>query len=189
MRPGCRALDSIPGFSRFSRLSVTFVGDETMSTKAEIKELAMAVDGGLSAYVSVHDKIFNEGATLKSLFKNLIGRGTPMAALLADAEKLVLTWEAIAQQIESFRASRYSSLPHDERNYLEILSRYVAALQRTVATLVDRQRLANEGSKGGPNNPMTWNALKQREAAYQEVIRDYTAIGQELKVAAHIIFS
>jgi hypothetical protein len=145
-----------------------------MNTKVEIKQLAMVVDDALTAYISVHDKIFNEGATLKSLFKNLIGRGTPMSALLEDAEKLLPTWEVISQRIESFTASHYSSLLQDERDYLMILSRLVVALQKTVATLVERQRLTNQGSKGGANNLMSWDSLKQREEAYRGAIREYT---------------
>jgi hypothetical protein len=126
-----------------------------MNTKEEIKQFAMEVGHCLSIYISVHDRIINEGGTLKSLFKKLIGRATPMSAMLAEAENLVPAWDAIAQRIESFRLSHSYALPADERKYLEILSRYVVAVQRTIVALVERQRLLNQGSLGGGNNPIT----------------------------------
>jgi hypothetical protein len=39
----------------------------------QIKNLAFMVNDGLSAYITVHDKIFKEAATFKGLMKNIFG--------------------------------------------------------------------------------------------------------------------
>ena len=159
-----------------------------MNYRDQIKDLVLTVNGGLTIYIAIHNAIFRESASFKSFLKNLFGRGVPMSKLLADSEKLLPLWEEIRQKMEDFRRSAYSSLSEDERYYFDVLSRYVDAVRKTVATLVDRQRLMNEGSKGGPNNPMTWEACQQKETIYQMAVHEYTTIGEELNAAAPIIF-
>ena len=149
----------------------------------------MTVGGSLTVYIAVHDKIFREAATLTSVLKNLLGRGTPMGELLEMAEKLVPLWDSIGAKVEAVRIDYGSYFSEDEEAYFCILVRYVAAVRKTVAILVARQRLAYEGSKGGPKNPMTWDAYKRNEAEYQAAVHEYTAIGQELNAAAPTIFS
>ncbi len=159
-----------------------------MSHKDQIKNLAMTVDGGLTVYIAVHNTIFQDAATFKSFLKNLLGRGVPMSKLLEDSEKLLPLWDAIQQKIEAFRQSTHSSLSEDEAYYFDILTRYAAAVQETVIALVDRQRLLNEGSVGGLQNPMTWESCQQKEKAYQMAVQEYMTIGEELNAAAPIIF-
>lgn len=159
-----------------------------MNFSGQIKELALLVNDGLTSYVGVHDAIFREAAGFMSLLKNLLRRGVPMSKLLEDAERLVPQWEEICRKLDSFRRANYASLSKDEGFYFDILFRYTAAVRRTVVALVDRQRLMAEGSKGGPNNSMTFEACKQKEEVCLAAVREYTAIGQELNNAASIIF-
>lgn len=161
-----------------------------MSTQRrdEIRELATAVGGGLSAYIAVHDTVFQDASTLKSVLKNLFGRGVPMANLLHDAEALLPFWASTQDRTQAFRQRSYAVMSRDEQHYFDLLSRYVDALTATVAALVDRQRLLNEGSKGGTNNPMTWQAFQETDRAYQIAVQRYIAIGGELNDAAPIIF-
>ena len=156
-----------------------------MDHRDEIKDLAMTVNDGLTVYIAIHNAIFRDAATFKSFMKNLFGWGVPMSKLLEDSEGLLPLWETIHQKMEVFRQSAYSSLSKDEKHYFDILSRYVAAVRKTVAALVDRQRLMNQRSKGGT---MTWEAFQQKEMAYQMAVQEYTAIGQELNAATPIIF-
>ena len=60
------------------------------------------VGRGLSAYIEVHNKIFDEGASLKSVFKNLFGRGTPMSQLLRESERLSPMWHVIYSRLNDF---------------------------------------------------------------------------------------
>lgn len=159
-----------------------------MNHRAEIQDLATTVGHGLTAYVAVHDAIFHDASTFRSVLKNLFGRGVPMSALLADTERLLPMWSTIHQKVESFRQASYSALSEDERRYFDMLAHYVEAVSRTVDALAERQRLLNEGSKGGARNPMTWEAFQQKERAYQTAVKEYMAIGQELNDAAPAIF-
>ena len=90
-----------------------------MSRRAEIKELALAASDALTIYIFIHNAIFREAATFKSLLKNLVGRGVPMSKLLEDAERLPQLWDVIHERILDFRRSLDSSLPEEERRYVE----------------------------------------------------------------------
>lgn len=159
-----------------------------MERREEIKKLAMVVKEGLTTYVAVHNVIFHEAATFNSLLKNLFGMGVPMAKLLEDSERLLPLWNAIHQKIEAFRVSAYSSLSTDEKYYLDILKRYVDAVQKTVAALVDRQRFLVEVSKERQKDPMEWETFQQKEEIYKMAVQEYLVIGKELNAAAPIIF-
>lgn len=156
-----------------------------MNHRDEMKDLAMTVNDGLTVYIAVHNSIFRNAATFKSFLKNLFGWGEPMSKLLEDSEGLLPLWDSIHQKMEVFRQTAYSLLTKDEKYYFDTLSRYVDAVRKTVATLVERQRLMNERSKG---RTMTWEAFQQKERSYQMAVQEYTAIGQELNDAAPIIF-
>jgi hypothetical protein len=159
-----------------------------MSQRERIKNLALTVNGGLSAYIAVHNAIFEEAATVKSFLKNLSGRAVPMSKLLKDSEALVPLWDGLTARIEDFKSSEYHSLSPDERDFFDVLSRYVDALRNTVAALVDRQHLMNEGAKGGREIPMSWSAYQEKEALYQQAIKEYMAIGEELNAARPVVF-
>lgn len=159
-----------------------------MNNRDEIQGLAHAVGDGLSAYIQVHDEIFREAATFKSLLKNLLGKAVPMSKLLEESEQLIPIWAAIQERLDAFRRVSHSSLTPDERAYFDLLSRYAAAVAQTVHALVDRQRLLNEGSRGGRKNPMTWQLYQERERRYESAIAEYKVIGGELNAAAPIIF-
>lgn len=154
----------------------------------QIKNLSFMVNDGLTAYIAVHDKIFKEAATLKSFLKNIFGLAVPISQLLQDAETLIPIWNGITEKIESFRRDAYPSINEDERFYFEILNRYAEAVNETVSALVDRQRLLNERSKGGRNNPVNWNVYQDAERKYQSLVQKYLAIGQELNNASHMVF-
>ena len=159
-----------------------------MSKRDEIQRLAHAVNDGLSTYILVHDEIFREASTFKSVVKNLLGRAVPMSKLLEESEQLIPIWAAIQERLEAFRRVSYSSLTPEERAYFDLLSRYAAALTQTVHALVDRQRLLNEGSRGGRKNPMTWELFQEKERRYESAIAEYKVIGGKLNAAAPIIF-
>ena len=154
----------------------------------QIKNLAFMVNDGLTAYITIHDKIFKEAATFKSFLKNIFGRAVPMSELLKDAENLIPIWHNIIENILLFGRDSYSSMNKDERRYFEILNQYAKAVSETVVALVGRQELLNDRSKGGHNNPVNWNVYQDAERTYQSSIQKYMAIGQELNNASHLVF-
>jgi len=159
-----------------------------MSQRERLRELALTVNQGLTAYIAVHNEVFEEAATVKSLFKNLSGSGVPMSKLLEDSEALVPLWDGISEELEDFKSTYYLVLSEDESGFFDVLSRYVEALQKTVIALVERQRLMNEGAKGGRNNPMTWGAYQEIEALYRQSVDGYMTIGEALNEIRPLIF-
>jgi hypothetical protein len=153
----------------------------------QIRNLSLLVNDGLTAYITIHDKIFNEAATLKSVLKNILGRGVPMSQLLQEAESLIPIWNSITENIESFHRDIYPLISNPEKSYFDILKRYVVAVNETISLLIERQRLLYERSKGGWNNPVKWNAYQVAERKYQSSIQNYMAIGQDLNNASHMI--
>jgi len=156
--------------------------------REQIKNIAYSVNDGLTAYITIHDKIFKEAATFKSFLKNIFGRAIPMSQLLQDTETLIPLWNGINEKIASFSHVANFSMDEDERCYFEILSRYAQAVKETVVALVERQRLLNERSKGGHDNPVSWKVYQDAEKIYQSAIKKYMAIGQELNNAGHLVF-
>jgi hypothetical protein len=142
----------------------------------------------LSSYIVVHDRIFHDASTFKSVVRNLFGRGVPMSQLLRDAEALLPFWTSMRARIEGLRQRSYDRLSPGERRYFDLLSRYVDAVSATVEALVDRQRLLSEGSKGSTRNPITWEAFQDKERAYQAAVQRYMSVGGELNDAAPVVF-
>lgn len=159
-----------------------------MDHREEIQDLAHVVGRGLTAYIEVHNRIFEEAASFKSVVKNIFGRGTPMPDLLDASERLVPLWDDILERMEAFRKERHSLLTPDERYYFDLLSRHADAVARTVDALVDRQRLLSEGSKTMKGNPLTWPAYQEKERAYKKAVEDYKELGADLNDVAHIVF-
>jgi hypothetical protein len=112
------------------------------------------------------------------------------ARLLKEAESLVPLWHNINAQVVSFQLHHASSLPRREACYVDLLSRYVKAVQTTVATLVVRQKLFDERSqRRGPKHPKSFHALRQSQAEYEAAVKAHTAIRDKLNAAAPLVFS
>lgn len=159
-----------------------------MEVREELRQLAVLVGSALSTYIEIHDWIFQEGATFKSVVKNLFGKGVPMSRFLDESKRLLRTWSSIQDRLNEFRSASYQALSRRERAYFDLLSRYVAALLRTMQALVDRQQLLYEGSLGGRNSAMTRDAVRDRERVYRSTIEDYQSIGRELNATASTVF-
>jgi hypothetical protein len=154
----------------------------------QIKNLAFTVNDGLTAYITIHDRIFEEAATFKSFLRNIFGHAVPMSQLLQDAKRLIPIWNDITEKITSFGSEACSSMDEDERCYFDVLDRYAQAVNETVVALVERQKLLNDRSKGGQNNPVNWSVYQEAEKTYQSAIQRYMAIGQELNNASPLVF-
>ena len=159
-----------------------------MDNKNQIKEIAYFVNEGLNKYIYVHNHIFKEAATIKSVIKNLCKKGIPMSELTNEATKLLPIWDSILENIETFKNSNYQNLSEDEKHYLDILTNYSIALNKTVNLLVERQILWENGSKDLLNNPMTWKEYKEKNIEYQASIDEYLWHGQQLNDVSYIIF-
>ena len=155
--------------------------------KQNLRRLAQLVGSALGAYIEVHDRIFHRASTLRSVFKNIFGKGVPMADLLADAEHLIPSLASLQVELSAFRSEVARDLEPSSLRYLDLLERYVGALRETVDALVRRQRLLAEGARGGRENPMTWQAFQESERNYERAIERYKMVGLDLNNAAPMI--
>jgi len=78
-----------------------------------------------------------------------------MPALLCDAESLVPVWSAIASAASEFGRNRYRLLDEDEKKYLDFFTKYIGAINETIAALVARQMIAADP-------PVDWRTLASR---------------------------
>ena len=101
-----------------------------MDHREQLQDLAHTIGRGLTAYIDVHNRTFEEASTLKSVVRNIFGRGTPMSQLLREAERLQPLWGSIRQQLEEFRRASSASLTTHERHYLHLLASYADAVSK-----------------------------------------------------------
>lgn len=156
--------------------------------KAQIIELAWIVHDGLNNYIQVHNKIYKNSATFFSLMKDLFGFVVPMSDLLLWSEALIPEWESIQLKLENFKSVSYTNLSQDEQKYIDLLSQFVNALQLTVISLVERQRLMERGSRSFMKNRISWRDFKEKDNAYKNSIIAYTVIGYHLNESDRIVF-
>jgi hypothetical protein len=156
--------------------------------RQSLRLLSQSVGRALSAYIEVHDRIFHQASTLRSVFKNILGKGVPMADLLVDAERLIPRLAALQADLSGYRSGAARELEPSSLRYLDLLEKYAGALRETVDALVRRQQLLAEGARGGRGNPMTWQAFQEAEREYEGAIGRYKIVGFDLNNAAPTIF-
>jgi hypothetical protein len=154
--------------------------------RQHLRLLARYVASALGAYVEVHDRVFQQASTLRSVFRNLLGRGVPMADLLADAEGLIPKLAAVQAALSGYRSENAEELEPSSLRYLDLLETYVAALREAVDALICRQQMLLEG--GGRGNPRTWHAFQEAERSYERAIARYKLAGVDLNTEATAIF-
>jgi hypothetical protein len=153
----------------------------------ELRQLAVRVGEVLNSYIKVHNRIHGEASTFRSVIKNILGRGVPMADLLADAERLVPEIESVRAELSSLGSPSAKSWSAESRHYLRLLKEYAEALHGTIEALVRRQQLLAKGAQGGRGNPMTWPAFQDADREYDRAIARYKAVGLDLNKLAHVI--
>ncbi|NHZ84851.1 MAG: hypothetical protein GWP19_03105 [Planctomycetia bacterium] len=156
--------------------------------KEHIQNFAWEINNGLTAYIEIHNKIFREAGTFKSLVKNIFGKPVSMSELLNDAKSLILMWNNIVEKITIFSNESYSLMDENEKLYFDILEKYAKALSETVAVLTERQKLLNKRSKVGQVNKVNWQTFKEIDYKYESSIREYKLYGKELNELNHLIF-
>jgi hypothetical protein len=70
-----------------------------------------------------------------------------MSTLLAEAEGLVPRLALIRAEVDRFQHSAERMLDSGEREYVNLLSSYAAAVESTVTVLVSRQRFWRQAAR------------------------------------------
>ena len=157
-----------------------------MNTHSRIHRLAYEVAASLDQYVSAHDFIFKESATIISFLKNLFGRGVQMEDLLSMVQPLKHDWERLLKEVHALKLKGVDSLSENESIYIDLLQKYVQSVQCAVLLLIDRQQLVLDIKLNGSNGPSLTD-LQQMEAVYRNAVKEYVKIGGDLNRNAHLV--
>lgn len=143
----------------------------------QLGALGYSVSQGIQAYAGVHKYIEQEGASAKSAFKNLFGKGVSMSQLLEAAESLVPIWAEIQNNVLSFASQTLMLLDNDEQRYLGLLNEYVKKVRLAIDALVNRQRLLAQ-----PH--VKWSSHQAASQKYQAAMADFMEAEERMNQAS-----
>lgn len=143
----------------------------------QLGALGYSVSQGIQAYAGVHKYIEQEGASAKSAFKNLFGKGVSMSQLLEAAESLVPIWAEIQNNVLSFESQTLMLLDNDEQRYLGLLNEYVKKVRLAIDALVNRQRLLAQP-------PVKWSSHQAASQKYQVAMAAFMEAEERMNQAS-----
>jgi len=146
-----------------------------MANKEQIVELSWNVNDLLSQYVAIHDDIFKtsirHAIPIPGIFKAI-----DFGAHLGKVENIIPELENCDSKIKSLA----ESVNGQEREYLDLLARYVGALIETVSRLKVVVGALYAKSQSFVNSNYDWKNYKSDLASYEQSVQDYMAIGGRL---------
>ena len=146
-----------------------------MANKEQIVELSWNVNDLLSQYVAIHDDIFKtsirHAIPIPGIFKAI-----DFGAHLGKVENIIPELENCDSKIKSLA----ESVNGQEREYLDLLARYVGALIETVSRLKVVVGALYAKSQSFVNSNYDWKNYKSDLASYEQSVQDYMAIGGHL---------
>jgi hypothetical protein len=157
-------------------------------TNAEhaVLECGFLANDALKAYIAIHDRIFAEQATIASLFKNLVGTGTPFEELLVEAKKADRLWLDFSDFAGRTRSKHRASVSEEEARFLDSVVEYAAAVLATTQVLVERQELLLK-RKHNPSE-VSWQAFTGVQKRYEVAVERYRSLGRDLNPRIHRVF-
>lgn len=145
-----------------------------MSNKEQIVELSWNVNDLLSQYVAIHDDIFKtsirHAIPIPGIFKAI-----DFGAHLKKIENITPELENCDNKIKSVE-----NVSEQEREYLDLLSKYTNALIETASRLKVVVSALYDKSQSFVNSNYDWKNYKSDLAKYEQSVQDYMAIGGRL---------
>ena len=143
------------------------------------------VDDALTRYVAIHDRIFDQQATVMSIIRNLFGGGPDFTKLHAEAKSSDELWSSVEEYVaECFTAFQSGLTPH-ELNFFTALIPYVKAVKRTTTLLRIRQEALLEKLNG---RPLSLNEYQRIEREYADSVETYVRLGASLQPLTEHLF-
>ena len=146
-----------------------------MANKEQIVELSWNVNDLLSQYVAIHDDIFKtsirHAIPIPGIFKAI-----DFGAHLEKVKNIIPELENCDNKIKAL----IESTSDQEREYLDLLSRYVGALFETVSRLKIVVGALYDKSQSFVNSSYDWQNYKSDLAKYEQSVQGYMAIGGRL---------
>ena len=146
-----------------------------MANKEQIVELSWNVNDLLSQYVAIHDDIFKtsirHAIPIPGIFKAI-----DFGAHLGKIENIIPELENCDNKIKSV----VENVDGQEREYLDLLSKYTNALIETASRLKIVVGALYAKSQSFVNSNYDWKNYKSDLAKYEQSVQDYMAIGGRL---------
>ena len=146
-----------------------------MTNKEQITELSWSVNDLLSQYVAIHDDIFKtsirHAIPIPGIFKAI-----DFGAHLGKIENIIPELENCDNKIKSV----VENVDGQEREYLDLLSKYTNALIETASRLKIVVGALYAKSQSFVNSNYDWKNYKSDLAKYEQSVQDYMAIGGRL---------
>jgi hypothetical protein len=151
-----------------------------MNNSIELLNLAKTVNIGLTNYINVHNLIFKESATFKSLIKNIFGKGISGEQLLNYSENLSPEWNEIFEELEKYKRDEYLNLNEIEKTFFNTLLSYSKSLRETINLLIKRQIFLYQKSINNYNDITSYGNYDELHKEYELSIIRYRKIGEKL---------
>ena len=144
--------------------------------------LAKTVNVGLTNYITVHNIIFKESATFKSLIKNIFGKGVSGEQLLHYSENLLPEWNIIFDELAKFKNEKYEYLNEMEKIFFNTLLSYSESLKETINLLIKRQIFLYQKSINNYSEITSYGNYDDLHKEYELSILRYRKIGEKLNL-------
>ena len=146
-----------------------------MSNKEQIIGLSWNINDLLSQYVAIHDDIFKtsirHAIPIPGIFKAI-----DFGAHLKKIEKIIPELENCDNRIKSVT----ENVSGQEREYLDLLSKYTNALIETASLLKVVVSALYDKSQSFVNSNYDWKNYKSDLAKYEQSVQNYMVIGGRL---------
>lgn len=151
-----------------------------MNNSIELINLAKRVNIWLMNYINVHNLIFKESATFKSLIKNIFGKGISEEQLLNYSENLLPELNEIFEKLEKYKADEYLNLNENEKKFFNTLYSYSESLKETINLLVKRQIFLYQKSINNYRDVTSYVNYDGLHKEYELSISNYRKVGEKL---------
>ncbi|MCW5554785.1 MAG: hypothetical protein KIS67_21810 [Verrucomicrobiae bacterium] len=148
------------------------------STKGAAFECALLANEALKHYVSIHNRIFSEQATVTSFFRNLFGRGTNFEALLNEARSADQLWQNVDTHVAGCFGAFRDDFTQAERDFFVELLAWVKAVKKTTALLCERQEALIRKANG---ESLSMSDYQQIERDYERAVESYVRLGSSVQ--------
>jgi hypothetical protein len=151
-----------------------------MNNSIELINLAKTVNIGLTNYINVHNLIFKESGTFKSLIKNIFGKGISGEQLLNYSENLLPEWNDIFEKLEKYKTDEYLNLNESEKIFFNTLFSYSESLKETINLLIKRQIFLYQKSINNYSDVTSYGNYDELHKEYELSILKYRKLGEKL---------
>ncbi len=159
-----------------------------MTNKEVLKDLTFDVNDLLSEYIAIHNDRLKRAGTLVSFLKNLfLDKKIDFNQITNDTALLLGKFESKERKFTLVKNTFYKRFDGQEKEFFECLTQYFDALYLTcksLARVAEYQHLISQSSKNA-----SWSKNKQLEENYQESIKNYYALGEQLNILYGKLFS